>query len=152
MNPCADLSIPADTPSVSQQQEVPPPLPSRRNHESYSDPNLEDTFNDSLSDNYEDDYEMSVYVDDDMDDMDDMELNRTENVVSDRQWRYEDEPYYDDIFHDEEYIEDHFNSDEDDSSVSSASNVNCFYRGQESNTVYSNDEVHFASASTTTRS
>jgi hypothetical protein len=141
MNPCADLSVP--TVSQQLQESLPPPLPSRRNLQSYSDPSLGETFNDSLSD----DYEMSVYVEDDMDDVD-----NSDHIMLDRQWKYEDQPYYDDIFHDEEYIEDHFNSDEEDSSDASANNVNCFYYDEENDTtVYNHDKAHFASASATTR-
>ncbi|OBZ91655.1 hypothetical protein A0J61_00289 [Choanephora cucurbitarum] len=92
MNPCADLSLPANT-SLSQ----PPPLPARRDHQ-----DLTDSY---LSDDDEDNYEISVYADD--------ADSITDQVQSDRQWQYEHEPYYDDIFHDEAYIEDHFNSDEE---------------------------------------
>jgi hypothetical protein len=127
--PCADLSVPAG-PSQENGQ-TPPPLPSRRNLQNDSDPSIADTFNDSLSD-----YEMSVYVEDDMGDI---QHAHPDHITFDRQWRYEEEPYYDDIFHDEEYIEDHFNSDEEDSSVVSGSN--CFYRREENDTISNNDNT-----------
>ncbi|KAI8352490.1 armadillo-type protein [Blakeslea trispora] len=99
MNPCADLSMPVDTSSSSAAQ--PPPLPARRDHQ-----DLTDSY---LSDDDDENYEISVYADDD-DDVSSI----TDQVPLDRQWQYQHEPYYDDIFHDEAYIEDHFNSDDND--------------------------------------
>lgn len=93
MNPCADLSIPSGL-----MESLPPPLPSR-SKEFSSDEN--------------DEYEISVYADDDeLDGIGYREDDNNEERV-DRQWRYQEEPTYDDIFQDEEYIEDHFNSDEE---------------------------------------
>ncbi|KAI8066237.1 armadillo-type protein [Gilbertella persicaria] len=79
MSPCADLSVPSTASSST-----PPPLPTRRNHE--------DLTHSYVSDDDEDNYEISVYADDE-------DLN-TEHA--ERQWQYEEEPYYDDIFQDTE--------------------------------------------------
>ena len=140
MNPCADLSIP--TGNSNSDDPSPPPLPARNQPAtSYSDPNLnqhrrrhsfgdDQEFSSCSSEDEEDDYEISVYAEDNLDEtfqhhhssrhqqqhhQQQQEDDESEyDTVRDRQWRYEQEPYYDDIFHDEEYIEDHFNSDDED--------------------------------------
>ncbi|KAI8091657.1 armadillo-type protein [Thamnidium elegans] len=100
MNPCADLSAP-----IGQVDEIPPALPSRTEEDSHSD-----------------EYEISVY----QDELDDIGYQGSDN--EEIAWRHEEEPTYDDIFQEEEYIEDHFNSDEEGSDVSG------------SNIYYTNDD------------
>ncbi|KAL9540810.1 hypothetical protein MBANPS3_009471 [Mucor bainieri] len=116
----------------------------------------------------EDDYEISVYADDNLDEalqhhhslrhhqqlqqQHPSEEDESEyGTVRDTQWRYEQEPYYDDIFHDEEYIEDHFNSeegeegeeDQGDESNISGSRVDYAYHSEENDSLYSaHDDRH----------
>ncbi|CAO0801914.1 unnamed protein product [Mucor circinelloides] len=170
MNPCADLSIPTGN-TAHPDDLSPPPLPARSKQPatSYSDPHLHQSssrrrsfgddqeFTSDSSD--EDDYEISVYADDNLDEtlqhhhslrhhqqlqqQQPSEEDESEyGTVRDTQWRYEQEPYYDDIFHDEEYIEDHFNSDEDeedeeDESNISGSRVDYTYYNEENDSLYS---------------
>lgn len=171
MNPCADLSLP--TGDVAQDEDVsPPPLPARSKQPatSYSDLPLNQStsrrrsfgddqqFTSDSSD--EDDYEISVYAEDNLNEtlqhhhslrhhqqLQQQHAPEEEEsdygTVRDTQWRYEQEPYYDDIFHDEEYIEDHFNSEEEDEddqgdeSNISASRVDYAYHSEESDSLHS---------------
>lgn len=96
MSPCADLSAPMD-PVQDVFSAPPPPLPMRRNTEGGSSQEEDD--DDSLYDHSE----LSVYANENTD--------PESHVLGDRQWIYEEDPYYDDIFQGEEFIEDHFNSE-----------------------------------------
>lgn len=96
MNPCADLSMP-----IGRVDDKPPPLPSRAEEDGHSD-----------------EYDISVYPDE-LDGIGYQDSD-TEELV----WRHEEEPTYDDIFQEDEYIEDHFNSDEE---VSDVSGSNIYY-------------------------
>ncbi|KAI8975717.1 armadillo-type protein [Mycotypha africana] len=155
MNPCAELPIPdrsatptsansnsSLTPSVaqseaSQEQQKPPPLPSRSAlkgrdintslataAKADAPPFLGNTGYHHLSD--EDNYEVSIYADDVAvdDTLHDYQIQNTDdnNTIRDRQWQYEDEPYYDDIFLDDDeeftdeqfYSEEYYNDDDED--------------------------------------
>lgn len=171
-----DVLPPPPLPARSKQQPT----------TSYSDPHLNQSssrrrsfgddqeFTSDSSD--EDDYEISVYAEDNLDEtlqhhrslrhhqqlqqqlQHPSEEDESEyGTVRDTQWRYEQEPYYDDIFHDEEYIEDHFNSEEEDEeedqgdeSNISASRVDYAYHSEENDSLYSahDDRQHFSTAST----
>lgn len=181
MNPCADLSIP--TGNSNSDDPSPPPLPARNQPvTSYSDPNLnqnrrrhsfgdDQEFSSCSSEDEEDDYEISVYAEDNLDETfqhhhssrhqqqhhhQQQEDDESEyDTVRDRQWRYEQEPYYDDIFHNEEYIEDHFNSDDEDEgdegdeSNISGSRVDYSYHSEENDSLHSaTDKQYFSTAPT----
>lgn len=116
MNPCADLSVP-----IGRVDEIPPPLPSRTEEDSHSD-----------------EYDISVYPDElDCIGYQDSDTEETE-------WQHE-EPTYDDIFQEEEYIEDHFNSDEE---VSDVSGSNIYYTNDD-DSLYSRESYTFQPVTTT---
>ncbi|CEP16841.1 hypothetical protein [Parasitella parasitica] len=178
MSPCADLSAPSGS-DANPEDLLPPPLPARNKQPATSSssdaPAFEASFdhdnqdsNDDDDDDDEDDYEISVYADD----MDEplqhhfsprhqqqqqqqlYEQSAEEGSKGVTQWEYASDPDFDQVFYDDdEYIEDHFNTDDEDEdgdqSNISGSRLECASRSEENDSVYSAaDRQPFTTAST----